>query len=320
MNTNTAIPLNPASSWWKISSTFRGQRLLSALMAFGVSLCRTLATSAQSFSEWNTVDDIENGWQDDIVTDRAGNVFVSGDVNDAAGVPFGCVSWSIDRGETWTSSVHSEVETYTGIAGATIEIAPASETTPALLEEHLVVTGLRNGQWITRRSLNAGLTWETVDVFQHSTSSSSRKPESWDVAIDSAGNIFVVGSAIKTTVVRNKATSMVYWLIRKIGRNAPTEGEAGKTTFDLLETAKGGWSQARGIICAGSNVFIAGSSGDRWQVRKNTSGGGTWEIVDDFRYSPDYLSHAHAIAADNSGNIYVVGVGHRAYHGLRAGT
>ena len=281
-------------------------------MALGVALCGTMAASAQSLPAWSTVDDVENGAQSGIATDRSGNVFVAGGVNNESGGSYGCISRSSDRGAKWLSSVHSEVQYYTAIAGATIEIAPATGATQAVLQDQLVASGLQNGRWITRKSLNAGVTWQTVDVFQHASSDSSYRPESRSVAIDSSGNIFVVGGAVKTTVVRNKTSSFSYWLVRKIGKDATAANEVGKTTMDLFETGNGGRSKATGITCVGSNVFIAGVSGDRWQVRKNTGGGGTWEIVDDFRYSPDFPSDASAIAADNSGNLYVVGSGSRA--------
>ena len=312
MNAITAIPRDPAFSCGKISSILLVRDIPRAFIAIGVALCGVLDASAQPLQDWRTVDDVENGWQSGIATDRSGNVFVVGRVNNEAGVSYGCISRSSDRGANWIDSVHSEVERYTATAGATIEIAPATETMQAVLQDQLVASGLQNGRWITRKSLDAGATWQTVDVFQHALSNSSVRPESRGVAIDSSGNIFVVGFAVTTTVVRNKASSFFYWLVRKIGKDATASSEVGKTTMDLLETGNGGRSQAAGIACIGNNVFVAGESGDRWQVRKNTGGLGNWELVDDFRYSPNYASEAHAIAADSSGNLYVVGIGCRA--------
>ena len=312
MNPDTAITISPASRCGKNSSTLPAPRMPRALMALGVALCGTMAASAQSLPAWSTVDDVENGAQSGIATDRSGNVFVAGGVNNESGGSYGCISRSSDRGAKWLSSVHSEVQYYTAIAGATIEIAPATGATQAVLQDQLVASGLQNGRWITRKSLNAGVTWQTVDVFQHASSDSSYRPDSRSVAIDSSGNIFVVGKAVKTTVVRNKASSFSYWLVRKIGKDATAENEVGKTTMDLFETGKGGGSGATGITCVGNNIFVAGESGDRWQVRKNTGGGASWELVDDFRYSPDHKSEANAISADNSGILYVVGIGCRA--------
>ena len=109
-----------------------------ALMALGVALCGTMAASAQSLPAWSTVDDVENGGQSGIATDRSGNVFVAGGVNNESGGAYGCISRSSDRGAKWLSSVHSEVQYYTAIAGATIEIAPATGGTQAVLQDQLV--------------------------------------------------------------------------------------------------------------------------------------------------------------------------------------
>lgn len=293
----------PRRSSNSLTSHFRG-----AFLAISVALCGATAAFAQS--SWSTVDDIGNGWQRAIAADRPGHVFVAGDVEEE-GIMQGCITTSSDQGTTWTSVVHSEVDSYAGLAAATVEIAPATDTTPAVLQDQLVAAGTLNGLWITRKSLDAGVTWQTVDVFQHSTSNSQFQPDITGVTIDSGGNLYVVGYASKITVVKNKSSLAYYWLVRKIARDAPAAtSEVGKATYDLFETANGGYSHPHGVACVGTNVFVAGVSGDRWQVRKN-SGGTPWGLVDDFRYDPSYPSQANAITADSAGNLYVVGFGKR---------
>jgi hypothetical protein len=310
MNPNTLI--RPARE-------SRLSRLYSDLLVISVTICGAMSASAQSLPQWSTVDDIENGSVSAMAADRLGNVFVAGDVH-VGGVPQGCITKTSDQGSTWTNTVHGDVRCYSGIAAATIETAPATETTPAVLQDQLAAVAEANGQWITRRSLDAGVTWETVDIFKHGTWNGSRKPFPNSISIDSAGNLYVAGVATKTTttVVKNKTTHYYayYWLVRRIAGAATAENaesEAEKATFDLFDTAKGGYSWPQGVACIGTNVFIAGTSGDRWQVRKHTGGGAAWDLVDDWRLDAAYPSQVRGITVDHSGHVYVVGQGYRAF-------
>jgi hypothetical protein len=220
-----------------------------------------------------------------MAADQSGNVFVAGDD--------GCISRTSDQGATWTRILHPDVGSYMGIAASTVEIAPA------ILQGQVVVAGYTpTGQWITRRSVDAGETWETVDVIPSLGMQNIR-----GAAIDTAGNMYVIGYWGKTTTVKNKTSTTSYSRIRKIAKDAIAGSELGKTTFDL----EGG--TPRGITCVGTNVFVAGMSGDRWQVRKLGSGQTQWILVDDFRYNENYSSEAWSIAADGAGNLYVVGKG-----------
>jgi hypothetical protein len=281
-----------------------GGRLPSAIVFLILLLCSAVSTCAQG-EAWTTVDDIEGGDEHCAAVDRAGNVFVAGSLSEG-GVGYGFVTKTTDFGATWENIVEHQLGGISGIATATVEVQPGT------FENHLIIAINYNGQWVTKRSLDAGITWETVDVFTHSTSSNNVRPNVWSAAIDNSGNIYVVGHAMRKTVVKNKTSSAYYWLVRKIAKDAPSSGEFGKFTFDLFDTANGGNSWPHGVVCVGSDVFIAGTSGDRWQVRKGSGSGAQWSLVDDFRYDPNYPSQANAIAADSSGNLYVVGTGRRA--------
>ena len=326
MELNTTIQPNSAAVRCQISLTEPQSpprsspsvksRLPRALLAIGVALSGVSTTIAQSLPPWNTVDDVENGSVSATAADRFGHVFVAGCVA-GDGVLHACITRSSDQGVTWINTVHGDVANtrYTGIAAATIEIAPATETTPAVAQDHLVaVSAVGTGEWITRKSLDAGETWETVDIFKHATWNSPSKPYPRGIAIDSTGNLYVVGNATKTTVVKSKTSYASYWLVRKIVKDATAvtaETELGKTTFDLFDTANGGYSYPRGVVCVGTKVFVAGTSGDRWQVRTNSGNGAQWSLVDDFRYDSNYPSEARGITADGSGNLYVAGRGMR---------
>jgi hypothetical protein len=256
---------------------------------------------------------LDGGFEFGMASDRSGNVFVAGDVDVALSATLtvvqGRISRTTDHGATWTRSVHSEVESYTGIGAAAVEIAPATESTPAVLQDQLVAAGITGkGQWVTRRSVDAGASWETVDILTHGGGVDG-------AAIDSAGNLYVIGHATKTTIVKNRATSSYYWVVRRIAQGATAGSDLGKTTFELYETANGGYSNPHGVTCVGTNVFVAGVSGDRWQVRKLGDGQASWILIDDYRYDANLPSGARGITADGAGNLYVVGYGNRAVSG-----
>ena len=260
-------------------------------------------------SDFTTVDSVPNGWATKVTADASGNVFVAGDVS-ANGVTQAVISKTSDAGATWTYSALPQLSAGSHLAARSVQVIDADTGTIGT-ENHLVLAGISaNGGHMVVRSLDGGQNWETVDFPAFSTMSEAR------VAVDQGGNIYVAGSITRAFTVGSgrKATTenRAFWAVRRIARDAePGTGQSGKVTYELSETARGAVSIPDDIICAGNAVYVAGSSGGYWHVRRSGTGGAPWSVIDDFRYNANNSSAARSLAADGQGNLWVVGKGSR---------
>ena len=274
-------------------------RIPRVLLALGVAVCAgSPIVKAQT---WETVDDIDSpaAFAAGVVSDSAGNVFVAGSIKDATGNSHATVMKSNDQGGTWVTldyvAAATNSWTIRGIVSARIAIG---ENT---FENHLVTASLSGGnKWLIRRSVNAGATWATLDIYMNPNPQYVlESPPS--LALDGKGNIFAVGVATETTIITIKGkttiTKAYHPLLRKF------EGGVWRTITTSLGVGQ--------IVCSGNNVFGLGGTGDSWQVRKSTDGGDTWNLVDTFRYDMSGTTRQYDIAADSQGNLFVVGMGTR---------
>jgi hypothetical protein len=109
-------------------------------------------------------------------------------------------------------------------------------------------TGLET--WFTRRSVDQGVTWSTVDTLSFGGTTYAQ-PQA--VTTDSGGNVYVVGQA--TTNV----TAFAIWIVRK-GTNNAASGGMGWATVDQF-TNGGGSSTAFGVYChPTAGVFVVGET------------------------------------------------------------
>ena len=188
--------------------------------------------------------------------------------------------------------------------------------------------------FITRRSIDGGATWKTVDDLVGGISraeglaatptavvAAGRLSNNWlvrrstdggntwttvdtfpssfayGVAADANGNFYVTGMANLTV---NKV-SQGHWITRK-----STNGGTTWSTVD--DFFPGATAIPRGVgVDAFGRVFVTGSSPAGHTVRGSLDGGATWTTTDTFRLTPTGSANAVAIAGDPNGNVFAVG-------------
>jgi hypothetical protein len=175
----------------------------------------------------------------------------------------------------------------------------ADVATSTGVERHLIAAGNDKddvaGGWLVRRSIDQGATWNVL--VRSIDGSPYYGPRG--VAVDSGGSIYVAGQT------RGKSGSSLVsrWLIRK-GQRSNTGTYAWRT----LSTAFDGIATA--IVCAGSNVYVAGYTNKHvWQVRKSTDGGSTWALVDNYNLNAGAITSRMTV--DGAGNPIVTGWEHQ---------
>jgi hypothetical protein len=249
-----------------------------------------LFTQAAFAQTWSTVDDFQyalgtNSNATGLAKDPTGTIIYSaGNGQDASGVYHAVSFKSIDGGTTW-SHMDDYVDPTSSTGGnygvgydAGIAADPVGNIYAAGFEN------LPNGSyiWFTRRSLDGGATWSTVDSF---SGSQPYSPYPTAIATDARGNVYVVGTTNYT------------WLVRK-----------GTDNFQPSQSVH---SQASAFSSdAHGNLFVAGTSGGtQWLVRKNLGGSGSWQTVDTFQLAPSLASVPRAVIGNGSGNVFVGGYG-----------
>jgi hypothetical protein len=264
-------------------------------LSLRLALCGAVAlfTHATFGQTWQTVDDFQlvPGYQSIVqamAKDPSGNLYAAGyAVIDAKADEVAVIKKSSDGGATWSvmdAFSHGAAKSwvsYSGItsdAAGTLYAAGYDSYTP-------------NGSWFVRRSLDGGLTWQTVDTLNLSVTASPHA-----VATDAAGNVFVAGADHGSWIVRKSADGGNSW-----------------STTDSFNPGNGAY--ASGVFChPTAGIFVAGygtatsGTGRRtttqqyWYVRRSLNGGATWTTVDAY-----VGGTANGIGADASGNIHAVG-------------
>src|ERR1043166_324726 len=108
--------------------------------------------------------------------------------------------------------------------------------------------------WIVRKSVNGGASWSTIDNYQLSSTYGSQASA---FVADSKGNLYVVGSG--------SAAGAPQWFFR-MGAGGP----APWPPVDTFQPAPGdGPSAVAAAANSTGNVFVGGSNGSHWLVRKH---------------------------------------------------
>jgi hypothetical protein len=156
------------------------------------------------------------------------------------------------------------------------------------------------GVWTTRRSINGGITWSTVDIYSGSYTG-------YKLGGDAFGNIYAVGpSAIRKGVNGGASWSTVdnfSYCITTTNSSRP---------YKVSTQCYSGIANSFTIDSNG-NLFAVGlvgtPSGTAWLVKENAGGTGAWNSVDVFQFVSGQTADAFAATSDTSGHVYVAGYG-----------
>ncbi len=244
--------------------------------------------SADGGNTWSTIDVLKTSstnsyYARSVSTDAAGNVYVAGY---ELGITNGVSAWIVRKGfnvgGSWSWTTVDSFSPYNyGLAFAvfchpngTVFVSGTADVAVATKRGTSIVQG-----WVTRRSLDGGNTWATVDSYTGGS-------EGFGLGADAWGNVYAVGIGG----------------IRKSTDNGNTW-----TTVDT------GIAIANGFSCdASGNLFVVGYSGSSngsnvWTVRENPGGTGTWTTVDSYQLAAGYTAQAAAVTSDAAGHTYVAG-------------
>jgi hypothetical protein len=248
----------------------------------------------------------------DIRTDSTGALYLAGDILQGN-------HWVVRKGQpTANGLIWSTVDNFPSSSGNPIGVHVRPAATAGMPDE-VFVCGNANGSWTLRHSLDAGVTWATIDSYTFGLSDSV-VPAAFSLATGPDGSIYVagrVGQSITTTTVTtntvhhkvvvstNSTTSTQYGgLVRKSAN--------GGASWSNVDYVTNGWpAYARGVVVdASGRICVAGSlsaTTGTWLVRASTDGGATWFTTDAFLPSGYTSAQATSAASDVLGNICVLG-------------
>jgi hypothetical protein len=141
--------------------------------------------------------------------------------------------------------------------------------------------------------------WKTVDDF----TPAGANAEAHGVAVDSAGRVYVVGTANGQGIVRYSVDGGATWSTR----DDFVYPSGSNSLFNAIAMDPQG------------NLFVGGSSQTavfHWIVRRSTDQGATWEIVDDYFRPMIDPSHpgtngvVYSLSSDSQGRVYGAGLMH----------
>jgi hypothetical protein len=172
---------------------------------------------------------------------------------------------------------------------------------------NVYVVGKSRDYWVTRRSINGGGSWATLDQYQLDTQWNSQAN---GVAADEQGNVYVVGEGMKGA----KMSRTSHWVVRKLPAGGSTwatvdrwqlSPNVGWTTGSLAEDVVAGPGGAVHVVGRGAD----GSAGASYHYLTRTSadGGLTWATTDDLQPDADGNSGGYAITRDAAGNVLTAG-------------
>ena len=277
-----------------------------AVATSAVALLAQLQLPAQP---WQTVDDFQyspgkmaRAWATGL--DAQGNLYTAGQAYDAANVRHAVVMRSSNQGVTWATIEDFNYRPGTNTYFLSFAVDPAQNLYAVGVANLAPLSGAPD-HWIVRKSADHGATWITADDFVPDTGASDGRNTASGVAVDGAGNVYVVGMVHQR--VGKSSYPYEFWVVRKSSNAGATW-----TTVDQYGYPNAPESVANAVLATPAGLFVCGlsvatsSRGPQWVVRKSANAGTTWTTVDNF-YSSTAYNWPNALTADPAGNVYVGG-------------
>jgi hypothetical protein len=156
--------------------------------------------------------------------------------------------------------------------------------------------------WVVRRSIDNGLTWQTVDDFLYQADADTKQDSAPVLGKDPRGNLYAAGFGFDNT-------GKVHWIVRK-----STDDGTTWNTVDDFKYSIGSATMANGFTSdSNGNLYVSGygysKTGYTWLVRKSSDAGSTWNLVDQFQLTKGSASETTNIASDTNGNVFATGIG-----------
>ena len=144
--------------------------------------------------------------------------------------------------------------------------------------------------------------WETVLDYQLAA---GKESDGSGIVADASGNVFSGGIGADAAgtnhgVVLKSDTTQANWYFSDDTNPSATQGQSVIWNMGL---------DASGKVYSIGQLTPDSSAITYWYVRKSSDSGATWSTVDQSLYGAGQFMDATGFAADNSGNVYVVGWG-----------
>jgi hypothetical protein len=209
-------------------------------------------------------------------------------------------SWSTVDDFAWPDAQTTVAQGFAADAAGNLYVAGYRDESPS--------DGKSSPQmhWLVRQSRDGGRNWSTIDDFSYGFNTRAA------AIVSTSSGLFVAGSGWN-----GKSESGERWLARK-GTDDGAGGFRWQTVdeFQLQENKHGYGSRVQGLGVDGrGNLYAVGrcyagaesAMSAHWVVRRASSAGTDWTVVDSFQLDPGYFATACGVAAGSQGDVYVVG-------------
>lgn len=228
-----------------------------------------------------------NSYSTGIASDASGNVFAAGYGGYSPNGGRNTSTFWFTRELKAGSNTFTTVDAYQKASNIDCEAQCLAIAGSGASETVYVVGGTYSGlmRWIVRKGANAGSSWSTADDFSYDGIHGST---AYAVAVDNSGNVFVGGHC--SAYNSGSTSTSIHWVVRE----APAGGTSWATVDDW-QFAPGQTADIWGIgLDALGNVNVVGTalqnSTTDWAIIRNNAGpNGSWQMAEQYQYSPNPL-------------------------------